>query len=184
MAQTFNYQTFIDAVESTLALNDRFDTADAADKYINQMRKQRWIPGPPFPVILIYPGYKEETQRIQIGYNPYTDFIVQIVIYCSLPSKNSTSAMRTALSLTQIMTGEDSMKELFLITRELEEWLRGEETEDGRNRRKLYLHGDATVSFGVTQIGRVTFEEDKYENFRLNKATINLVIPKVRLITT
>ena len=125
MAMKIQFRTAVNAIRTILEENIHFITG-TADSYVNQILRQRRIPGPPFPVVLIYtPGADEGIgAQQQIGYHPRPTIEVIVDIICAVPNTQTTAAIQTLLGISYVQTHEQCEDELMMITDEFQSQFR------------------------------------------------------------
>ena len=175
----FDYTTIRQAVYNTIIAepNNRFVFNDD-DRYINQIKLGRIITNPPFPAILIYSSRKTERHET-IGYAPTPYIYMNIRIVDRFPNSQEPPALATALGLSdnRVITEEESDKVLDLILDTLEEWLRGDNTVEGRERRKLNLPDRVIIALPMD----ANWGIDSYQNLVLRWVDLTLEIRLNRL---
>lgn len=175
------YEYFEDRVEHTLTQNSALDPDDTTHRYIRNIWKMWDVPQPPYPCLLINLVGRAEQHRA-IGYVPFDDVEISIKVICGLPSPNSCSAALTALGYTAIINEEQSKREVFLIVQTIEGWLRGDDTDDGHNRRMLYMQDYENANVKIVEMPSTTFSRRKEGNLILMEADIRLALRNVRLL--
>lgn len=154
------YKLIKDAIYNTIiSQSDNRFVFNHADRYINQIFTKRYIPNPPFPVILIYKSRKAERHEV-LGYAPHPYLYYNIRILDRVPNSQEPDALMNTLGIAgngiaDFSIAEDAIDE---ILKTLEEWLRADDTPIGKERRMLgipphvsiALPGD--VNWGVDQM--------------------------------
>lgn len=142
------YKIIKDAIYNTIiAQTDNRFVFNHADRFVNQIYKSRHVKNPPFPVILIYKSRKTERHEV-LGYAPTPYIYYNIRIVDRLPNSQEPDAIMAALGLSgNTIKDFDTMEDgIDLTLTTLEEWLRGDETVDGKLRRKLGIEDHVGIA--------------------------------------
>ena len=131
-----NYMHVLNSIKEIVLANNKLNPS-STESYVKQVIRQRYIPGPPLPVLLIHIGRKDVEPHGAIGYEPFPQFSPVIRIVTSFPNENTTSAMLTQLGIAKIMTPEQSDNEIYTILDELESTFRADSTTAGQKIRHL-----------------------------------------------
>jgi hypothetical protein len=150
--------------------------SDNNTRYINQLVRQRFIPGAPFPAVTLAISDKEE-RHLTMGYAPAAGLSFVVDVYCSLPSPSSTGAIKTLLGVKDMLTGVHTDSEANFIVAEIETWLRGDSSTDGLKRRKLNTDVNSGMDIKVVQPVNVVFSQQNQRNMKLTRARITLSLP-------
>ena len=176
-----NYTYIINQLYSTLIENPKLNPADSDNRYINQLLKQRFIPGAPFPAVLLSVSNKREAQ-MAMAYVPAVDLVIAAKIYCSLPESNPCQAVLDELGVSAITTGELVEKENYLIVSEIEEWLRADNTIVGQQRRILNSQGSTEINLKPIMMPVVVFDMMDIGTRKLSVTTIQLALNQIRIL--
>lgn len=152
--------------------NNRF-IFNHGDRYVNQVLKERWMSSGPFPCMMIYKSRKTERHEV-LGYAPTPYIYYNVRITDKIPNSQETSALMSALGLsgTSIANFNTSEDALDLILTTLEEWLRGDNTSIGQDRRCLGI----PQYVGICLPTDVNWGRDDLQNDHFNWVDLTLEI--------
>ena len=161
------YAQIVNKVYDTIVLSDLFNPAkDNNSRIVNQVQRLRFVPGAPFPAIMIHILSKDEAFRA-LGYTPFADISVRVKIFCSIPSSKSTAKLLGDLGFTSIDDEWKAEQEMLYIQQKLEEWIRGDSTEEGKSRRALGCNGISGIDIHVALLSRTTFGMIDAQNLKI-----------------
>lgn len=159
-----DYITLRNNLYDIIISNDNLNPSKVSSSYVHQVLKQRVVPGPSLPAILVYVGSKTSEVHRAIGYSPYPRVILVVRTVTIIPNPNPTPNMLMKLGLTKITTPEDSDSELAVILDELESTLRADDTVRGQEIRRLNNAPGVKVAIPIS----VNFGQEQIENALLN----------------
>jgi len=164
-----DYTGIRNSISTILATDARLDVSNTGARYIRQMLKQRWLPSPPLPAVLINLTSKPSEQHIAIGYSPFPVLVYNIKTVMQLPpnkvdgASEVPSALLTAIGCSDIQTPEQCDIAVEKITDTIEEVLRG---NNGDLRINRYLNnGQIKVALPVSTEFNFLKSENAYYIF-------------------
>lgn len=176
------YIKIVNKVYDTIVANDAFNpNADTSERYVNAVEKTRFVPGK-FPALTIKMLSKQEVHKA-LGYSPFADLAIQLSVYVGYPATNVTTKTLSELGLNAITQIWEAEQAMLLIQSKFEEWVRGDESTEGRSRRALGCDQLTEVKVHIARLVATNFRErDDLSNMKLFIAENTIIFPETRIL--